>query len=88
MHTLLSVLIAAVPSSATLPIKVKYYMSILVVFLFIAMLATFIVMAAGIALMARGGEANTKYGNKLMQWRVWLQGISLALLAALFAMKE
>jgi Hypoxia induced protein conserved region len=63
-------------------------MSILVVLLLMAMLATFGVMVVGIALMARGGETNAKYGNKLMQWRVLLQGVSLALLAALVMMKQ
>ena len=29
--------------------------------------------------MGRGGEVNRKYGNKLMRWRVILQGIALLL---------
>jgi Hypoxia induced protein conserved region len=62
-------------------------MNILFILLLIAMVATFFVMAAGVVLMARGGEANQKYSNKLMQYRVLLQGISLALLAVLFMMK-
>ncbi len=57
-------------------------MSGLVIFLFIAMLATLLVMGAGVVLMARGGEANEKYGNRLMQCRVFCQGLALALLAA------
>jgi uncharacterized membrane protein len=58
-------------------------MSALAILLFVAMVATFLVMMAGIILMARGGEANTKYGNQLMQARVLLQGISLMILAIL-----
>jgi len=34
--------------------------------------------------MARGGEANAKYGNKMMVLRVSLQGATLLLLAFLF----
>ena len=35
--------------------------------------AVVVVLVTGIALMARGGEANRKYGNKLMTARVALQ---------------
>jgi len=62
-------------------------MSFLIILLFIAMVATFLVMMAGIILMARGGEVNNRYGNRLMQTRVLLQGISLALLAILLISK-
>lgn len=44
------------------------------------------VLVAGIVLMGRGGEMNKKYGNKLMMARVWLQGLSLIVLALIFAM--
>ena len=47
----------------------------------IAMLAVFVSMSIGIFLMAKGGEANLKYGNKLMRARVYLQGAALALFA-------
>ena len=30
---------------------------------------------------ARGGEFNKKYGNRLMRWRVFMQGAALVLLA-------
>ena len=33
----------------------------------------------GLAGMIKGGEFNEKYGNKLMRWRVTLQGLALAL---------
>jgi hypothetical protein len=55
---------------------------ILVVFLGMALLG---VMVAGIFLMARGGETNTKYGNRLMVARVWLQALILLTLAGMFA---
>lgn len=50
-------------------------------FIVALMLATFGVLVAGIALMAAGGNNNTKYGNKLMFSRVGLQGLTLLLLA-------
>lgn len=46
-----------------------------------AMLCVAAVMGLGIFSMVKGGEFNKKYGNKLMQARVVLQGVALALLA-------
>jgi uncharacterized membrane protein HdeD (DUF308 family) len=60
-------------------------MSIIVILLFATMLAVVAVMTAGVVLMARGGEVNKKYSNRLMQWRVMLQGIALVLVGILFA---
>ena len=47
----------------------------------IAMLSVLGVMGLGIFSMAKGGEFNKKYGNKIMQARVGLQGLALLLLA-------
>ena len=52
-----------------------------IIALVVAMLAVLTVMGLGIFSMAKGGEFNKKYGNKLMQARVILQGVALALLA-------
>ncbi len=60
-------------------------MNFVVILLFITMVMVAIVMTAGIVLMARGGEANKKYSNRLMQWRVILQGVALVLVGVLFA---
>lgn len=49
-----------------------------------AMLATFAVLAMGLVAMARGGEFNEKYGNRLMWWRVRLQLLALVLFALAF----
>lgn len=50
----------------------------------VLMLMTFGVLIAGIALMATGGEANKKYGNRLMFSRVSMQGLALLMLAFMF----
>lgn len=60
------------------------FMMILVV---IAMLITLGVLFAGLFSMARGGEFNRKYGNKLMRWRVIMQGVALVLFALAMAGK-
>jgi len=52
------------------------------------MLATVVVLVAGIVLMAKGGEANAKYGNKLMVARVAFQGVALVVVAALLMLKN
>jgi hypothetical protein len=49
--------------------------------LLIAMLVTLGVLATGFIAMARGGEFNAKYGNKLMRARVIAQGVALAIFA-------
>lgn len=43
----------------------------------VAMLAVLIVMLMGVISMTKGGEFNKKYGNKLMQARVYLQGVAM-----------
>lgn len=52
------------------------------------MLATTVVLVLGIALMARGGDLNRKYGNKMMVLRVLLQGLAIALVVVLLALKH
>ncbi len=47
------------------------------------MLATLGVLVAGLIVMARGGEVNKKHANKLMSYRVWLQGATILALAFL-----
>ena len=42
------------------------------------------VLVTGIISMVKGGEFNKKYGNRLMQARVLLQGLALAMLAMAF----
>lgn len=54
------------------------------VLVLIAMALTVLALCTGIVLMAKGGELNQKYGNKLMQARVWMQGIAIGLLVLAF----
>ena len=50
----------------------------------IAMAAVLGVLAVGIVSMIRGGDFSKKYGNKLMQARVILQGLALLMFALAF----
>lgn len=54
--------------------------TLLPILLVVALVATLGVLLAGIVIMGRGGEANRKYGNILMRWRVILQFAALVLL--------
>ncbi len=54
---------------------------VLPIVLAVAMAAVVAVLFAGLFAMARGGEFNRKYGNKLMRWRVVLQGSAIVLFA-------
>lgn len=58
----------------------------LIPLLMLAMLATLGVLLFGVLTMARGGEFNRRYGNKLMRARVLLQGIALLILVILMAL--
>ncbi|GGB39430.1 hypothetical protein GCM10011505_21240 [Tistrella bauzanensis] len=51
-------------------------MSVLIV---VAMVATAAVLMVGVMSMLVGGRFNQKYSNKLMQWRVGLQGLAIVL---------
>ncbi|MDB5492294.1 MAG: twin transrane helix small protein [Micavibrio sp.] len=51
------------------------------IMLMITMAAVAGVLVAGIFVMGKGGELNAKYGNKLMQARVMLQGLALLFFA-------
>ncbi len=54
----------------------------------LAALTTLGVLFAGLFVMARGGETNRKYGNKLMRWRVIAQGIALLMFAIAMMLKD
>ena len=54
---------------------------VFIVLIVLAMLAVVASLALGVFFMAKGGEDNKKYANKLMQARVTLQGIALLFFA-------
>ncbi|PHQ71716.1 MAG: hypothetical protein COB93_02550 [Sneathiella sp.] len=49
-------------------------------FIIAAVIATALVLLVGMLTMARGGEFNRKYGNKLMQLRILMQAIAVVLI--------
>lgn len=54
-------------------------MNALAILLAIALAAVVIVLIVGVVGMARGGEFNEKYGNKMMRLRVGLQALAVVL---------
>jgi nitrogen fixation-related uncharacterized protein len=46
----------------------------------IALAAVVVVLIVGVFAMARGGEFNDKYGNRMMRWRVALQAVAVILM--------
>lgn len=52
-----------------------------VALMIVAMLMTLGVLFTGLFSMARGGEFNRRYGNKLMRWRVICQAVAIGLFA-------
>ncbi|SDG30393.1 Hypoxia induced protein conserved region [Limimonas halophila] len=58
--------------------------TLVTILLVLALLITVGVLFSGLIVMARGGEVNRKYGNKLMRYRVVCQGVALGLLAIAF----
>ena len=45
----------------------------------LALFATLAILVTGIITMIRGGEFNAKHSNTLMRWRVFAQGVTVAL---------
>ena len=60
-------------------------MNILIILTGISAILTLAVVFTGAISMAKAGEFNKKYGNKLMQARVGLQALTLLLLILSFA---
>jgi hypothetical protein len=64
--------------------QIKVMHTTLAALVIIFALATLCVLLFGVLTMVRGGEFNRRNSNKLMRWRVILQGVTLMLLALLF----
>ncbi len=65
---------------ATLAILIRMNI-FLVSALSLAMLAVLATLVLGVVGMARGGDFNQRYGNRLMRLRIVLQGVALLLFA-------
>ena len=53
--------------------------TVILILLAVTLAAVVIVLLTGVVGMARGGDFNAKYGNKLMRLRVILQGLAIVL---------
>lgn len=62
--------------------------SVAFVLFIVAAITTLCVLFAGLFVMARGGEANRKYGNKLMRWRIMAQAVALVLFAIAMLIRD
>ena len=62
--------------------------TVLIVLTVIALIGVVAVLFTGVVLMGRGGEANARWGNKLMRARVGLQLIAVVLLLLLFTVYQ
>ncbi len=54
----------------------------------IALIATVLVLFAGLVVMLRGGEWSRRYSNKLMRLRLAAQATAVALMAVLYFMNR
>jgi len=61
------------------PDKIAAMNTVILILLAITLAAVVIVLLSGVIGMARGGDFNAKYGNKLMRLRVILQGLAVVL---------
>lgn len=55
-------------------------MNTLLVLLLIAMIAVVGILIFGLIAMAKGGDFNAKYGNKMMRWRAAVQAFAVILI--------
>ena len=62
--------------------------TVLIVLTVIALIGVLAALFTGVVLMGRGGEANARWGNKLMRARVGLQLVAVILLLLLFAVYQ
>lgn len=54
----------------------------------VAMIGVLGALGTGLYVMVKGGEINKKHGNKLMRWRIGLQGLALAMFAILLVIAK
>jgi len=63
-------------------------MGFLDILLIVVLIAVVGVLLFGLISMARGGEANRKYSNKMMRWRVLLQFAAVAVIVAILFFRD
>jgi cytochrome b subunit of formate dehydrogenase len=56
---------------------------VLWILLVVALVAVFLVLVTGVTIFARGGEANRRYGNFMMNLRVGTQAVAVLILGAI-----
>jgi threonine/homoserine/homoserine lactone efflux protein len=61
--------------------------NILPILVGIGMVATLAILLVGVVTFAFSPALNAKYGNKLMRWRVILQGVALLLFGLMVALQ-
>lgn len=59
-------------------------MDLRIILLALALLAVMVALFVGLFSMAKGGDFNDKYGNKLMRLRVIMQFVAIILFAMIF----
>ena len=62
--------------------------TVFTILLFMAMAATLGALVWGLIAMARGGEFNAKWSNKMMRYRVLFQAIAIAVFAVLLGLSK
>lgn len=60
--------------------KIGRMHTVLFYLLLVSLFATLTVLGVGLASLGRGGAFSKKYGNRLMQWRVGMQVLTILLL--------
>lgn len=60
--------------------KIRRMHTVLFYLLLVSLFATLTVLGVGLASLGRGGAFSKKYGNRLMQWRVGMQVLTILLL--------
>ena len=60
--------------------KIGRMHTVLFYLLLVSLFATLMVLGIGLASLGRGGAFSKKHGNRLMQWRVGMQALTILLL--------
>jgi hypothetical protein len=78
----------SVSSSAPTGLYLLVMSTFFTIMLFLAMAATAGALVWGVIAMARGGDFNAKWSNRMMQYRVLFQAIALAFFVVLLMLAK